>query len=41
MLLVETIADQACTGLEDNVRLDKDTLAQSNAALVRWAAEVC
>lgn len=27
------------TGLEDNVRLDRDTLAPSNAALVRQAAE--
>ncbi|MEL6644177.1 MAG: 3-keto-5-aminohexanoate cleavage protein [Pseudomonadota bacterium] len=31
----------ARTGLEDNVRLDRDTLAPSNAALVRRAAEVC
>jgi uncharacterized protein (DUF849 family) len=29
------------TGLEDNVRLDKDTLAPSNAALVRRAADIC
>jgi 3-keto-5-aminohexanoate cleavage enzyme len=29
------------TGLEDNVRLDKTTLAPSNAALVRRAAELC
>jgi 3-keto-5-aminohexanoate cleavage enzyme len=29
------------TGLEDNVRLDRDTLAPSNAALVRQAAELC
>ncbi|PIE11797.1 MAG: 3-keto-5-aminohexanoate cleavage protein [Rhodobacterales bacterium] len=29
------------TGLEDNVRLDKDTLAPSNAALVARAAELC
>jgi uncharacterized protein (DUF849 family) len=29
------------TGMEDNVRLDKDTLAPSNAALVRQAAELC
>ena len=29
------------TGLEDNVRLDRDRLAPSNAALVRRAAEVC
>ena len=29
------------TGLEDNVRLDRETLAPSNAALVRRAAEVC
>lgn len=31
----------ARTGLEDNVRLDKATLAPSNAALVRRAAEIC
>jgi uncharacterized protein (DUF849 family) len=29
------------TGLEDNVRLDRDTLAPSNAALVTRAAEIC
>ena len=29
------------TGLEDNVRLDKDTLAPSNAALVRRAVAIC
>ncbi|MCT8162138.1 3-keto-5-aminohexanoate cleavage protein [Pseudoruegeria sp. SHC-113] len=29
------------TGLEDNVRLDKATLAPSNAALVKRAVEVC
>lgn len=29
------------TGLEDNVRLDRDTLAPSNAALVRQVAELC
>ena len=31
----------ARTGLEDNVRLDRDTLAPSNAALVRRAAQIC
>lgn len=31
----------ARTGLEDNVRLDKATLAPSNAALVRRTVEVC
>jgi uncharacterized protein (DUF849 family) len=31
----------ARTGLEDNVRLDRHTLAPSNAALVRRAAEIC
>jgi uncharacterized protein (DUF849 family) len=31
----------ARTGLEDNVRMDKDTLAPSNAALVRSAAALC
>ena len=29
------------TGLEDNVRLDRQTLAPSNAALVRRAVELC
>ncbi|MBI1383716.1 MAG: 3-keto-5-aminohexanoate cleavage protein [Rhizobiales bacterium] len=29
------------TGLEDNVRLDKDTLAPSNAALVRRVVDLC
>lgn len=29
------------TGLEDNVRLDRDTLAPSNAALVARAANIC
>ena len=29
------------TGLEDNVRLDRDTLAPSNAALVKRVAEQC
>ncbi|WP_111731743.1 3-keto-5-aminohexanoate cleavage protein [Roseovarius amoyensis] len=29
------------TGLEDNIRLDRDTLAPSNAALVSRAAELC
>jgi len=29
------------TGLEDNIRLDKDRLAPSNAALVARAAELC
>lgn len=28
-------------GLEDNVRLDRDTLAPSNAALIRRAANIC
>jgi uncharacterized protein (DUF849 family) len=29
------------TGMEDNVRLDRNTLAPSNAALVRRAVEIC
>ena len=29
------------TGLEDNVRLDKHTLAPSNAALVKRAVDLC
>jgi uncharacterized protein (DUF849 family) len=31
----------ARTGLEDNVRLDRTTLAPSNAALVRRVVELC
>ena len=31
----------ARTGLEDNVRLDRERLAPSNAALVRRVAELC
>ena len=31
----------ARTGLEDNVRLDRDTLATSNAALVKRVVELC
>ena len=31
----------ARTGLEDNVRLDRTTLAPSNAALVRRTVEIC
>jgi 3-keto-5-aminohexanoate cleavage enzyme len=31
----------ARTGLEDNVRLDRERLAPSNAALVRRAADLC
>jgi uncharacterized protein (DUF849 family) len=31
----------ARTGLEDNIRLDRDRLAPSNAALVRRTAEIC
>lgn len=31
----------ARTGLEDNVRIDRNTLAPSNAALVRRAVEIC
>ncbi|MBK4737665.1 3-keto-5-aminohexanoate cleavage protein [Noviherbaspirillum sp. DKR-6] len=33
--------DAVRTGLEDNVRIDRDTLAGSNAELVRIAAELC
>ena len=29
------------TGLEDNVRLNRTTLAPSNAALVKLAVEIC
>jgi 3-keto-5-aminohexanoate cleavage enzyme len=29
------------TGLEDNVRIDKETLAPSNASLVKRAVELC
>jgi uncharacterized protein (DUF849 family) len=33
--------DAVRTGLEDNVRIDRDTLAASNAQLVRIAADLC
>jgi uncharacterized protein (DUF849 family) len=33
--------DAVRTGLEDNVRIDKETLARSNAELVRIAADLC
>ena len=36
-----TAGGHARTGLEDNVRLDRNTLAPSNAALVRRTAELC
>jgi uncharacterized protein (DUF849 family) len=35
------LGGHARTGLEDNVRLDKNTLAPSNAALVRQVVELC
>lgn len=35
------LGGHARTGLEDNVRLDRQTLAPSNAALVRRVAELC
>ena len=31
----------ARTGLEDNVRIDRDRLAPSNAALVKRAVDLC
>jgi len=36
-----TAGGHARTGLEDNVRLDKDRLAPSNAALVQRVVEIC
>jgi uncharacterized protein (DUF849 family) len=36
-----SMGGHARTGLEDNVRLDKDTLAPSNAALVRRVVDLC
>lgn len=36
-----TSGGHARTGLEDNIRLDRDTLAPSNAALVRKVVELC
>ncbi len=35
------VGGHARTGLEDNVRLDRNTLAPSNAALVARTAEIC
>ena len=31
----------ARSGLEDNIRLDRNTLAPSNAALIKRAADLC
>jgi 3-keto-5-aminohexanoate cleavage enzyme len=36
-----SMGGHARTGLEDNVRLDKSTLAPSNAALVRRVVDLC
>ena len=36
-----SMGGHARTGLEDNVRLDRNTLAPSNAALVERAVELC
>ncbi|MEM9580715.1 MAG: 3-keto-5-aminohexanoate cleavage protein [Pseudomonadota bacterium] len=36
-----SMGGHARTGLEDNIRWDRETLAPSNAALVRRAAEIC
>ena len=36
-----SLGGHARTGLEDNVRLDRDRLAPSNAALVERATELC
>jgi uncharacterized protein (DUF849 family) len=33
--------DAVRTGLEDNIRIDRDRLAASNAELVRVAADLC
>ena len=35
------LGGHARTGLEDNVRIDRDTLAPSNAALVRLVVDLC
>ncbi|MDC3081636.1 3-keto-5-aminohexanoate cleavage protein [Paracoccaceae bacterium] len=35
------VVDIVWTGLEDNIRLDKDNLAPSNASLVKIAKEIC
>lgn len=39
--VLERQGDAVRTGLEDNVRIDHDTLASSNAELVRIAADLC
>ena len=36
-----TTGGHARTGLEDNIRMDRDNLAPSNAALVRRVVELC
>lgn len=39
--LAVSCGGHARTGLEDNVRLDRNTLAPSNAALVRRVVDLC
>jgi uncharacterized protein (DUF849 family) len=39
--VLERKGDAVRTGLEDNIRIDRDRLAASNAELVRIAAEIC
>ena len=39
--LKRLIMSHTRVGMEDNVRLDKNTLAPSNAALVKRAVELC
>ena len=36
-----SVGGHARTGLEDNIRLDRNTLAPSNAALVNRTADIC
>ena len=35
------VGGHARTGLEDNIRMDRETLAPSNAALVERVVEIC
>jgi len=37
----QLLVNESRTGLEDNIRLDRETLAPSNAALVRRTVEIC
>ena len=39
--IISTQGGHTRTGLEDNIKLDRNTLAPSNAALVQRAVDLC